>query len=84
MVKKVTWNFQVPEPLNEAVEEAIEIDYHVTKAEFIRSAVREKLRQMGLITRWQKNNNGHWVKVNYAEQEELDRLLEERDEHYQF
>ena len=41
------WNIPVNRPLNEALEEALKIDWHRTKAEFIRAAVRRKLEEMG-------------------------------------
>ncbi|MDP2900070.1 MAG: hypothetical protein Q8O47_03795 [Candidatus Bathyarchaeota archaeon] len=41
------WNVPVDRPLNEALEEAIKIDWHRTKSEFIRDAVRRKLENMG-------------------------------------
>jgi Arc/MetJ-type ribon-helix-helix transcriptional regulator len=34
--------------LDEALEEAIRSDWHATKADFIREAVREKLERLGL------------------------------------
>lgn len=42
------WNIQVPKLLNKALEEAITRDFHVTKAEYIREAVREKLLKAGI------------------------------------
>ena len=48
MSKKVTWNFQVPKPMDDAVEKAVEMDMHSTKAEFIRDAVRQQLKNMGI------------------------------------
>jgi len=41
------WNFLVPKLLNETVERAIELDSHMTKSDFVRDAVREKLAAMG-------------------------------------
>ena len=41
------WNVPVDEPLHAAVELAILNDWHSTKAEFIRDAVRKALREMG-------------------------------------
>jgi len=38
-----TWNIQVPKALDEAVDKLIIQNFHMTKAEFIRDAVREKL-----------------------------------------
>jgi len=46
--KDVTyWNVPVDRPLNDAVEQAIRSDWHRTKAEFIRDAVRKVLQEMG-------------------------------------
>ena len=46
--KEVTfWNVPVDKPLNEALEEAVALDWHRTKSEFIRGAVRQKLEGMG-------------------------------------
>ena len=41
------WNIPVSRKLNEALEAAIKTDWHTTKAEFIRSVVREKLKELG-------------------------------------
>jgi metal-responsive CopG/Arc/MetJ family transcriptional regulator len=41
--KTAVWNIQVPKPLDEAVDKLITRNFHMTKAEFIREAVREKL-----------------------------------------
>jgi len=43
------WNLQVPRSLDEAVDEAVVKDWYYTKTEFIRDAVREKLRRMGIV-----------------------------------
>ncbi len=42
------WNVPVPRSLNEALEQALEIDTHISKADFIRDAVRRELERMGL------------------------------------
>jgi Arc/MetJ-type ribon-helix-helix transcriptional regulator len=42
------WNVPVTKTLDRAVENAIKIDMHNTKADLIREAVREKLDRMGL------------------------------------
>lgn len=42
------WNVPVPKPLNDALEKAIVRDWHPTKADFIRDAVRKKLTDMGI------------------------------------
>jgi len=44
----------VPKVLNEAVEKAIRVDMHATKSDFVRDAVREKLKAMGFIATFQK------------------------------
>jgi len=42
------WNIPVTEHLNKIVELAIRLNAHVSKADFIRDSVREKLAKMGL------------------------------------
>lgn len=42
------WNLYVPKPLDEAVDKVLHRDWHQTKAEFIRQAVREKLLSLGV------------------------------------
>lgn len=42
------WNIQVPEALDNAVETVVKSGRYQSKAEFIRSAVREKLDQLGI------------------------------------
>jgi len=44
----VVWNLQVPKSLDDAVEEIVKKDFHMTKAEFIRDSVREKLKSLGV------------------------------------
>jgi Arc/MetJ-type ribon-helix-helix transcriptional regulator len=44
---KAVWNFQVPVKLDEAIEKIVASDFHLTKAEYIREAVREKLERAG-------------------------------------
>ncbi len=46
--KIIRWNVPVPRSLNEALEKALEIDTHISKADFIRDAVRRELERMGL------------------------------------
>jgi Arc/MetJ-type ribon-helix-helix transcriptional regulator len=47
--EKITWwSIPVPRRLDEALEEAIKRDWHRTKAEFIREAVRKELERMGI------------------------------------
>lgn len=49
MVKKRLrfWNVPVTEYLDKLVEKAVEANAHVSKADFIRDAVREKLKKLG-------------------------------------
>ena len=42
------WNIPVTPHLNKLVEKAVDLNAHVSKAELIRDAVREKLANMGL------------------------------------
>ena len=41
------WNIPVPHTLDEALEEAVRLDTHSTKSDFVRDAVRRKLEEMG-------------------------------------
>jgi len=43
------WNVPVTKSMDMAVKEAIRRDMHNTKADLIREAVREKLKEMGFI-----------------------------------
>ncbi|MEM3551673.1 MAG: ribbon-helix-helix protein, CopG family [Candidatus Bathyarchaeia archaeon] len=43
------WSIPVTEQLDKAVEKAIQADSHVSKSDFIRDAVREKLRRLGFL-----------------------------------
>lgn len=43
------WSIPVTEQLDEAVEKAVQKNTHVSKSDFIRDAVREKLRQLGIL-----------------------------------
>jgi hypothetical protein len=45
------WNIPVPKLLDEALEAAIKWNWHRTKAEFIRDAVRHVLIEMGFKVR---------------------------------
>lgn len=49
MSKKETkrWNIPVPKVLDDIVKEAVQLDTHSTKSDFVRDAVREKLAKMG-------------------------------------
>ncbi len=42
------WNIPVTAQLDECVERAVQINAHVSKSDFVRDAVREKLTKMGL------------------------------------
>jgi len=42
------WNVPVTEHLDRIVEKAVTLNAHVSKADFIRDAVREKLGNIGL------------------------------------
>jgi Arc/MetJ-type ribon-helix-helix transcriptional regulator len=43
------WNIPVTQALDEAVERAVQSNAHVSKSDFVRDAVREKLRKMGFL-----------------------------------
>lgn len=43
MEKKIFWNIPVPKPLDDAVEEIVDKDRHMSKSEFVRDAVRKEL-----------------------------------------
>jgi len=43
---RIAWCVPVTEALDKAVEEAVLRDFHVSKADLIREAVREKLSKM--------------------------------------
>jgi len=45
------WNIPVSRTLNKAVEEAVRRDMHVSKADFVRDSVRQKLEHMGMSFR---------------------------------
>ncbi len=42
------WSIPVPANLDTCVEEAVQLKSHVSKADFVRDAVREKLARMNL------------------------------------
>jgi len=42
------WNIPVTTHLDKILEKAVELNAHVSKSDFIRSAVREKLATIGL------------------------------------
>lgn len=41
------WNIPVTETFDEALEQAVSVDSHSSKAEFVRDAVRRRLEEMG-------------------------------------
>lgn len=45
------WNIPVTEHLDNLVEKVVQLNVYVSKSDFIRSAVREKLLNMGLKER---------------------------------
>ena len=45
----VFWKIPVTELLDRALEKAIEKNAHVSKSDFVREAVREKLAKMGFL-----------------------------------
>ena len=50
MAKKLkVWSIPVTQALDEAVEKAVQQNAHVSKSDFVRDAVREKLRKMGFL-----------------------------------
>jgi Arc/MetJ-type ribon-helix-helix transcriptional regulator len=51
------WNIPVTQVLDEAVEKAVQKNAHVSKSDFVRDAVREKLRRMGLFDEVVLNEN---------------------------
>jgi len=42
------WNIPVPKALDQAVEEAVKRDMHVSKSDLVRDAVRRLLREIGI------------------------------------
>lgn len=45
----VSWNLQVPKPLDAALEDAVKKDTHSSKSEFIRDVVRRELEKKGIL-----------------------------------
>ena len=43
--QRTVWHLEVPEHLNELLESYIKTDAYKTKSEFIRTAVRDRLRE---------------------------------------
>jgi len=48
-LKLVFWNIPVTPVLDQLVEKVVEMDAHVSKSDFVREAVREKLARMGFL-----------------------------------
>jgi Arc/MetJ-type ribon-helix-helix transcriptional regulator len=51
------WNIPVTEQLDDSVEKAVQINAHVSKSDFVRDAVRDKLRNMGNIIEQQTKDS---------------------------
>jgi Arc/MetJ-type ribon-helix-helix transcriptional regulator len=48
MSKQTTnWNIPVSKTLDDALEQAVNLDSHSSKSEFVRDAVRRRLEEMG-------------------------------------
>jgi Arc/MetJ-type ribon-helix-helix transcriptional regulator len=47
MRNQVNWNIPVTKALDDALEQAVKIDTHSTKSDFVRDAVRRKLEEIG-------------------------------------
>ena len=47
MANKKRWNIPISDVLDNALEQAIQLDTHSTKSEFVRDAVRRKLEDIG-------------------------------------
>jgi Arc/MetJ-type ribon-helix-helix transcriptional regulator len=46
--KEITnWNIPVPRTLDNALEEAVKRDTHISKSDFVRDAVRRRLEDLG-------------------------------------
>lgn len=45
--KSTRWNIPVPKVLDDALEQAVKLDMHSTKSDFIRDVVRRRLEEMG-------------------------------------
>ena len=45
--EKTNWNIPVPRTLDDALEQAVTLDSHSSKSEFVRDAVRRRLEEMG-------------------------------------
>ncbi len=44
---KTNWNVPVSKTLDDALEQAVNLDSHSSKSEFVRDAVRRRLEEMG-------------------------------------
>jgi Arc/MetJ-type ribon-helix-helix transcriptional regulator len=58
------WNIPVTEFLDKSVEKAVHLDAHVSKSDFIRDAVREKLQRMGFIENACAESTAHAQNTN--------------------
>jgi Arc/MetJ-type ribon-helix-helix transcriptional regulator len=45
--EKTNWNIPVSKTLDSALEQAVNLDSHSSKSEFVRDAVRRRLEEMG-------------------------------------
>jgi Arc/MetJ-type ribon-helix-helix transcriptional regulator len=45
--EKTNWNIPVSKTLDDALEQAVNLDSHSSKSEFVRDAVRRRLEEMG-------------------------------------
>jgi Arc/MetJ-type ribon-helix-helix transcriptional regulator len=46
-VSQKRWNIPVPKALDDALEQVIKKDTHLTKSDFVRDAVRRRLEELG-------------------------------------
>lgn len=44
---RTNWNIPVSKTLDDALEQAVNLDSHSSKSEFVRDAVRRRLEEMG-------------------------------------
>jgi len=49
MSKRILWTIEVPKHLNQQLQDYIEKDAYKTKSEFIRAAVRDRLKEENAI-----------------------------------
>ncbi len=45
--QRTNWNIPVPKTLDNALEQAVKMDSHSSKSEFVRDCVRRRLEEMG-------------------------------------